>query len=278
VISVRLLLVSCLALTACTTEYGRLFPNPPVETRVRECLSGTIPWPDPPRVDTNRFRFAILTDLHFGDPESVALGWFRYQLEQLDIDFVCVLGDITDHGLPAEYEQARRGLDSFGRPCYCAIGNHDLYQSNGWQSFKQTFGPACFSLLIANRLNLIFLDTAEGTLGPTQFEWLETTLETDTSTYRIVLTHFPLYDGFCPTPFRLASPTERYKLQSILARHRVAAFVSGHIHGWRHTTIEGVNHFVAGSMAPGRLDYGTRGFLLFEADRDSLHWARVAYP
>ncbi|MEO0086427.1 MAG: metallophosphoesterase [candidate division WOR-3 bacterium] len=274
----RRLLVTCLMLAACDGPVSHFLFHTPVETRVRDCLHGSIPWPQDLPGNSGTTSFAVLTDPHFGDPDSVPLGWLRSQLARLNMDFFVVLGDITDNGLPAQYEQARLALDSLGLPYFCTTGNHDLYESDGWQNFKQTFGPSCYSVLIAGRLRLIFLDTADGTLGPTQFDWLETTLETDTAHFRIVLTHFPLYDGTTPTVFRLASPTERYKLQHLLNRHRVNALVAGHIHGWRYTRINSVDHFIAGSMAPGHLDYGTRGFLVFNLFGDSLHWSRVEYP
>jgi 3',5'-cyclic-AMP phosphodiesterase len=39
---------------------------------------------------------------------------------------VLVTGDIADHGLPAEYEQARRLLSSSPYPVFCCPGNHDV--------------------------------------------------------------------------------------------------------------------------------------------------------
>ena len=38
---------------------------------------------------------------------------------------ILVTGDIADHGLPAEYEQARDILSSSAHPVFCCPGNHD---------------------------------------------------------------------------------------------------------------------------------------------------------
>lgn len=267
-----------LLFAACRQDVTQLVFHPAVDNRVSECLSGAVPWPGPVSADTGRLRFAVLTDPHFGDPDTIPLGWFRSQLGSTGASFVVVLGDITDNGFAAEYVCARQALNTLGLPCYCTIGNHDLYQADGWQNFKATFGPGCYSVAIADRLKLVFLDTADGTLGRIQSDWLAATLESDSSDCTIILTHYPLYDGVNPTPFRLASPTERYRLQWLLARYRVKAFVAGHIHGWRHTRIDNVDHFIAGALAPGGLDYGTRGFLLFELAHDGLRWSHVEYP
>jgi len=78
--------------------------------------------------------------------------------------------------------------------------------------------------------------------------------------------------------WRIASPVERAKLQSLLEKYGVYAWCAGHIHGWRHAVVEGVNHFTCGTMVPGALDYGTgKGYLLFTFVHDSLSWQRVVF-
>jgi hypothetical protein len=77
--------------------------------------------------------------------------------------------------------------------------------------------------------------------------------------------------------WRLASSQERYRLQYYLAQFSVLAYVAGHIHGWRHTTIDGVEHFIT-ALAPGAPDYGTPGVLVFTFANDSLSWERVEVP
>ncbi|MFC1411128.1 metallophosphoesterase [Streptacidiphilus sp. N1-12] len=71
---------------------------------------------------------AHLSDIHIDDsPRSAARARsvLRY-LEALpfDLDAVLVTGDITDHGLPREYELARRILTS-RHPVLTCPGNHD---------------------------------------------------------------------------------------------------------------------------------------------------------
>ena len=43
----------------------------------------------------------------------------------LPLDAILVTGDIADHGLPAEYEQAREILSGSAHPVFCCPGNHD---------------------------------------------------------------------------------------------------------------------------------------------------------
>jgi len=273
----RLVIAAALLLLACKWNLTQAVLHPTVEQRVNECLSGTIPWPGPVQVNPDSFRFAVLTDPHFGKSDTLDVTGIRAEFNRLGVDFFLVLGDLVHDGLADEYSLAVAMLDSIGLPYYSTIGNHDLYQADGWQQFKERFGPSCYVVTVGDQLKLIFLDTAEGAIGPTQFDWLDDELA-DTTVTKLVATHYPLYDGSMPGPYRLSSTAERNKLQHLLTNHHVPAIVSGHVHAWRHTAVDGVDHFIAGSMSPGALDYGDRGMLVFTFARDSLAWTHVPFP
>lgn len=71
---------------------------------------------------------AHLSDIHIdleGRAEERAARVMRY-LDELpgDLDAVLVTGDLADHGLPAEYEQVAKTLESRHRVLLCP-GNHD---------------------------------------------------------------------------------------------------------------------------------------------------------
>ena len=260
----------------CDLDIGQFFFHPTVAERVSESLSGDIQAPGPVAVDPDSFRFAM-----FGDPQVRAdgtslLGRFRADAAAKGIDFFCVLGDLTNDGTEEEQGFATAQFDSVGRPYYCALGNHDLYQADGWKWFKTTFGPSCYTVVIGGRVKLLFLDTADGLLGQQQFDWLESELGKDDSLVKIVVTHFSLYDGTKPIMFRMPGTEERAKLINLLAKHNVHSMVSGHLHGWRHTLINGTNYFIS-AMPPEGMDYGNPGYVLFTWARDSLSWERFEY-
>jgi 3',5'-cyclic AMP phosphodiesterase CpdA len=194
------------------------------------------------------------------------------------VGFFCVLGDLTEHATADERDSIVKDLESVGLPYYATIGNHELYQADGWDWFKETFGPSCCPVVIADRIKLIFLDTADGLIGQTQYDWLESELDDGGQYLKIVGTHYPAFDGPEPIMWRVASTVERTKLQHLLQKYRAYALVSGHIHGWRHAVVSGVNHFIVGTMPPGGLDYGgEKGYLLFTFAHDSLSWERVRF-
>ncbi|MEO0078607.1 MAG: metallophosphoesterase, partial [candidate division WOR-3 bacterium] len=230
------------------------------------------------KVNPDSFSFAVFGDVHYTLADHPTMARFRREVTERGIDFFCVLGDLTHDGTSAQMARARAVLDSIGVPYYVTLGNHDLFQADAWPSYKAVFGPGCYSVVIAGRLKLIFLDTAEGRLGSRQFEWLEQELAAE-NYITFVGTHFPLYDGAVPSIYRLASGPERAKLQHLLQKNKVWAIASGHIHGWRCTEVEGVRHFITGTMQTDetRLDFGRLGYLLVTFAHDSLSWQRVDY-
>lgn len=270
------LLLALFAAAGCEWDIGQALFHPAADARVQESFE--LPTPAAVAVAPDSFRFAMFGDIHIRHDTVSMLGRFRQDVGPKGIDFFCVVGDLAHDGMTDEYARAESVLDAVGIPYYVTAGNHDLYQADGWQSFKTTFGPATYAVVIADRLKLIFLDTADGTVGAQQFDWLEQELGDSTHT-KLVGTHFPMYDGAGPIMRRIASTAERQKLESRLRDGGAYGYVAGHIHGWRHALVEGVNHFTVGSMPPtaAELDYGRRGYLLFTFAHDSLSWERIDF-
>jgi len=83
-------------------------------------------------------RIALLTDSHNNvDRLDEVVSWIN---ARGDIDFVIVLGDITNQGLLLEYEWACTGLRDLNAPRFYTIGNHDAI-SFGKEVFREMFGP-----------------------------------------------------------------------------------------------------------------------------------------
>lgn len=274
-LAVALLLVGC---DLGEIDFSQGFSHPSTERRVQESLA--LPAPGPPAVDPDSFSFALFGDVHVNRNAGYRnrFGWLRDEVAERGIDFVVVLGDLADQGLADEYDAARAALDSLGVPVYAVLGNHDLYQADGWESFKLRFGPSTYAVTVAGRVKLILLDTAGGELGATQFDWLEEELAGPGAPVRLVGTHYALFDGADPMLWRMPSSAERLKLVALMRDHGVRALVSGHLHGFRHAFIGATEHFIVGTMGAGELDYGEPGFLLMTWARDTLTWQFVAAP
>lgn len=257
----------------CDYDLSQVFLHPDVEVRVKKSLE-LKPFPDTIFLPDS-FLFAVFGDPHIGNSAGNYLEEFHHHAESLGIAFFCVIGDLTESGEPVEFDSAAKLFNSIGR-YYVTIGNHEFYHSQGWESYQTHLGPSVYSVVIPPHSRLIFLDTGEGRLGATQFRFLEKELAESLPPLKLVLTHFPLYDDETPGVFRLASTAERTKLQSLLQKYKVYAICSGHIHGFRHTKINGVHHFIVGTMSKD-LDFGKPGYLLFEFQSDSLTYRFIPF-
>jgi predicted phosphodiesterase len=268
----RLLLLILLT-AGCELDPLAVLLHPDVERRVQESLD--LP-PPPPLPGADTIRLAVLSDIHIGKPAGNWWQQFLAVIDTLHLNLICVAGDLTDHGTAAEFDSIATLLRQTGINFYVTIGNHDLYRPGSWQLYRQHFGPACYALTISNpELKLIFLDTGEGRLGARQFEWLEQEFARPPAR-QLIITHFPLYDDQTPSIFRLGSAAERAKLQSLMQRFQVLAIISGHIHGFRHYRIGGVDQFTVGTMNRA-LDFGAPGFLLLTCLPDTLYWQFVPF-
>src|SRR4051812_24138879 len=182
---------------------------------------------------------AHLSDIHIDDERSIG----RTQavmtyLEDLpgDLDAVIVTGDIADHALATEYEQARSLLKS-RHPVLICPGNHDERAT-----FRQVLlgRPASAAPINqvhrGNGFSLILCDSSvpgknEGLLEDETLAWLEEVLAQTPSEEPVligfhhppVLLHAPFVDGIRQFgEERLADVTDPYP--------NVVAFLCGHAH------------------------------------------------
>ena len=90
---------------------------------------------------TSRFRFAILSDPHIALPETIwpsskrfhlveisipAIEQVLADLHQLDLDFLLIPGDLTQHGERQNHRWLADRLSTLPYPAYVIPGNHDV--------------------------------------------------------------------------------------------------------------------------------------------------------
>ncbi|MFJ4525714.1 metallophosphoesterase [Streptomyces sp. NPDC088810] len=192
---------------------------------------------------------AHLSDTHIdSEPRSIerTRAVMRH-LEELpyDLDAVLVTGDITDHGLPAEYEQARR-LFSSRHPVMLCPGNHDRRDAFRTHLLGQASSTSPVNQVHRSADAVIAMcDSSvpgkdEGFLSDETLAWLEDVLaRTSDGT--------PVLVGFHHPPTQLHVPfidgirqfgAER--LMVLADRHRnIAAFLCGHAHTAAATVFAG---------------------------------------
>ncbi len=174
-------------------------------------------------------------------------------LKNRSTDHVVITGDLTQIGLPQEFQQVSRWLAAFGKPYDITIvpGNHDCYVRESWQRTFALWAPymdadsntasadqATFpSYRQRGPLALIGLSSAvssppffaTGELGVTQLDRLDSLLATasEQGLLRVVLIHHPPVPGTVVSRKRL---TDEHALFEVLAHRGAELILHGHAH------------------------------------------------
>lgn len=191
--------------------------------------------------------FAHLSDTHLDGTARIA-GRARAAMRYLDalpydLDAVLITGDIADHGLPAEYEEARDLLAS-RHPVLLCPGNHDVRAP-----FREVLlgaaaaGDAPVNQVLRTPKGVFALcDSSvpgrdDGLLDDATLAWLEDVLAATPG-------DVPVLVGFHHPPTTLHAPPVdgirqfgEDRLAELVRRHpRVCALLCGHAHTGAATT------------------------------------------
>ncbi|MFD8981698.1 metallophosphoesterase [Streptomyces sp. NPDC059564] len=191
---------------------------------------------------------AHLSDTHIDDERSIVrTRTVMDYLEALpcDLDAIVVTGDIADHGLLAEYEQARELLRS-RHPVLVCPGNHDdraafrqglLGQPGSTAPINQVHRAAGFSIILCDSS---IPGKDEGFIDDETLVWLEDVLAQSPG-------DVPVLIGFHHPPVLLHTPFVdslrqfgEQRLAAVVDRHpQVAALLCGHAHTAATATFAG---------------------------------------
>lgn len=172
-----------------------------------------------------------------------------------DLDAVLVTGDVADHGLDAEYEQARQILTS-RHPVLICPGNHDARAAFRRVLLGQpgSDGPVN-QVRRTPAADFILCDSSipgryDGCLAEQTLAWLEAALEqTPRDRPAFIAFHHP--PAVLNVPFIDAMrQSGGDRLGKIVQRHpNVAAFLAGHAHTPAATTFAGRPLLIAPGIA-----------------------------
>src|SRR6266851_2004102 len=115
-------------------------------------------------------RFAMVTDTHVGVARAVSaarLSRVYAAIARLAPDFVLHCGDITDTGLPDEYDLYQQAVPAALRGRVRRVqGNHDVrWDSTAKGLYREHFGPAPYSF-DAGGIHFIGFDPTQTLLEP----------------------------------------------------------------------------------------------------------------
>ncbi|MBA4864749.1 metallophosphoesterase [Streptomyces sp. PSKA54] len=211
---------------------------------------------------------AHLSDIHIDDgPRSIdRTRTVMKHLNDLpyDLDAVLVTGDIADHALPAEYEQARKLLVS-RHPMLVCPGNHDDRGAFRQHLLGQPGSTPVNQVHRAADVVIALCDSSvpgkhEGYLEDETLTWLEGVLAQTPGTVPVLvgfhhppaLLHEPFIDGI--------RQFGEERLAALADRHpNLVAFLCGHAHTAAATTFAGRPLLVApGVVSTLRLPWERR--------------------
>ena len=169
------------------------------------------------------------------------------------------LGDIIDARTDVAYVEEALAPQMEGTNKHDTLmaicGNHDIYFQL-WEKFLRVFKTSTYYFVVqtpAGKQDLfIVYDSADGTVGSKQLQWLENTLKwADTQNFRHVVacthTHFFKRDG---SQGHTSNYTieETYALLNLFTQHNVKMVWSGHDHSREITQVKGMTCIVVDSM------------------------------
>ncbi|MGH3261013.1 MAG: phosphodiesterase [Trebonia sp.] len=206
--------------------------------------------------------FAQISDTHLDGGErrgSRAAAVMAY-LGSLSAPLAAVLvtGDITDHGLPAEYEQARAILSSPSHPVLHCPGNHDARNAYrevllGEDNVEAGGGPVN-RVHVTGGAAFVLCDSTlpgqdGGYLADETLTWLDQVLSEHAELPAFVCFHHPPVLVHCPSVDGI-NQSGGHRLARIIGRHpHVAAILCGHAHLSAATTFAGRPLLVAPGVA-----------------------------
>jgi Calcineurin-like phosphoesterase len=179
--------------------------------------------------------------------------------------FFAHLGDFAGPGTPERHEHYLGLVDGLPMPDICIVGNHDLDDPGGADTFARIHGPANFEFAYGHTRFIAIdaapgvvgemeVDTPEGTAGPGDeaLAFLAHALEAATEPHRVILMHAPPSFGgrFAPHPewgFNLREP----EFLALVRRHDVDLVCSAHALFFDHHVDHGTHFVVSGGGGSG---------------------------
>jgi len=241
-------------------------------------------------------RFAIASDLHIGLPHTIwdhpsrfhlvevsipALEQVLDHVSQLDIDFLLLPGDLTQHGERENHEWLAARLKQLPFPCYVIPGNHDVVVPEGDDTrigrheFAQLYEPfgygaggqpdsnqLWYSVRPVPGLRLIGLNSNQfddehkivGYLDDAQLDWLDAELGQETEEFEAtwLMVHHNVLEHL---PNQAQHPLgQRYilrnanRLKAVLKAHQVPLLFTGHLHVQDVIQEAGLTEITTGSL------------------------------
>lgn len=259
------------------------------------------------------FRFGIVSDLHIALPHTiwdhpsrfhlveVGIPAFESALEhltQLDLDFLLLPGDLTQHGEPENHIWLQKRLSQLPFPVYVVPGNHDVpvlmanqqsiafadfpnyYHKFGYDNPQQIY----YTTQVLPGVRLIGLNSnffndqgqQVGRVDSQQLHWLEEVLAAARDELVLVMIHHNVVEHL---PDQSRHPmANRYMLENasqllqMLRRYGVQLVFTGHLHVQDVAYADGVYDITTGSLVSYPHPYRV---LEYHQDNHGREWLQI---
>ena len=182
------------------------------------------------------YSFIVAADTHIkagGTPPDYGERYAQLKKHLLPSDrFIAVTGDCTDLGTREQIKKFRAISENMGIPVYPVLGNHDIYHS-GFNNWKEIIGCSVYRI-DGDTAALLILDSANGTLGAHQINWVKENLAVRKpgQNHIFVFSHMNLFtaESFASNSLeQLTDIRERARLLSLFSGKAAIVF-TGHTH------------------------------------------------
>ncbi|MFZ7103469.1 MAG: PQQ-binding-like beta-propeller repeat protein [Peptococcaceae bacterium] len=183
------------------------------------------------------FKFIHLTDTHIGSgPGNKYTPAIIADIAQNfgDVQFLVHGGDITELGLPTEYQAYKEMLKNLDKPFYYVPGNHESRWTDAGKAIFQSNMGKTYDAWDFQGVHFVALDTSialsqNGHLEKQMLEWLKNDLnKVDKSTPVIIITHHPLFFDEALDASKFMD--NDWDIWPIIKDYNVAAIFTGHGH------------------------------------------------
>lgn len=202
-------------------------------------------------------KFVVVGDPHVKAMDNNDTGAKRLRsivrtINNMDIDFAVIVGDITDKGEMKQYQLSKSILDELNKPYYVVIGNHDIKRSD--DMFKDYYGSPEKIEIIKSRnsgevYQLLFVGTRgdrDGKGNITNLSWSFDFNKADKTIQTLVFAHTPIR---CPLLVYVSCKLKEQDLiygksmeQELDKFAQLLGVYSGHIHRDSNETKNGVTY------------------------------------
>lgn len=259
-LQIALIFLSVFYLVSCNADPKGLVSSSDVDKRFED--SATLPVKDNVNITDDQFSFIVISDIHVyhgADSKLVAL---KDQIIQ-DIangtndKLILACGDVSQCGSSEDFKAFQDVLGQTSLPVYTTLGNHDIY-CDGWGNYKEIFGKSCYTFTAGSAtsgfVRFVSFDSANGTLGQKQKNWLEWVLKNKTESLVFVFTHFELFSPNTETIQQYTDIEEAYYLIHLFKQTGVDYILMGHSHDYYDKEVNGA-HYVNISDFVDKGDY-----------------------